>query len=75
MAERKKCRTCEVEKAFANYYKSYSAWDGDGHISICKNCLREHVKGREYDLRAVREIMRIVDKPFLKILWDSICNR
>lgn len=71
MAERKKCRTCLEDRAFSNYYKSYSSWDGDGYLPVCKSCLRSHIKGREDDTRVAKEIMRIVDKPFIKILWDQ----
>lgn len=66
----KKCLTCQGEKEpTANFYKSFSKWHGDGYLPICKKCLKNFIDNQYDNLTAVKEIMRVLDKPFKCQIW------
>lgn len=69
MNEKKQCIKCLQEKSITNFYKSFSEWHGDGLIPYCKHCLKEKLIEDNYS--TAREIMRVCDKPFKTIEWES----
>ena len=70
--EKKKCLKCQLDKEpTKNYYKSFSIWHGDSLLPICKTCLKEHLMNKEDNLHTVKEIMRVLDKPFKSEIWKQ----
>lgn len=70
MAERKKrCLKCGDEKLSKHFYTSYSKLHKDGKIPYCKSCLAELFD--ENNLESTREILRQIDRPFLKKYWET----
>lgn len=68
----KECLNCLTFKDIDRFfYKSYSNWHKDGHLPICKNCLKNYLKNKEDNLSVVQEIMRILDKPLKIEKWKQ----
>ncbi|WP_310877152.1 hypothetical protein [Priestia megaterium] len=69
-SDKKICLKCLKEKnKDRNFYKSSSKWHGDGLFPYCKQCLKDNFN--EDDMSSVREILRVLDKPFLPDTWDK----
>lgn len=67
--DKKMCLKCLKEKnPERDFYKSYSKWHGDGRLPYCKSCLKENLI--EDDINSVREILRILDKPYFPEAWE-----
>lgn len=67
---KKKCLKCLQEKNIErDFYKSFSKWHGDGRVPYCKLCLKENLI--EDDINSVREILRILDKPYFHEMWQK----
>jgi hypothetical protein len=68
-SDKKMCLKCLKEKNLEReFYKSYSKWHGDGRLPYCKACLKENLD--ENDINSVREILRILDKPYFPETWE-----
>ena len=52
-----------------DFYKSYSKWHGDGLLPYCKTCLKENLN--EDDINSIREVMRILDRPYFHEAWEK----
>lgn len=67
---KKVCLKCLEEKnPDRDFYKSYSKWHGDGRLPYCKICLKENLI--ENDINSVREIMRVIDRPYFHEMWEK----
>jgi len=71
MADTKiQCSRCGNSKRLTEYYNSYSPiHEYYGKTSICKKCIFDMVD--EKDLRSIQTMLRMLDKPFIKSLWDA----
>lgn len=68
--DKKICIKCLKEKNVEReFYKSYSKWHGDGRLPYCKSCLKENLN--ENDINSVREIMRVIDRPYFHEMWEK----
>lgn len=68
--DKKTCIKCLKEKnPERDFYKSYSKWHGDGRLPYCKSCLKESLI--ENDINSVREIMRVIDRPYFHEMWEK----
>ena len=67
---KKVCLKCLEEKnPDRDFYKSYSKWHGDGRLPYCKICLKGNLI--ENDINSVREIMRVIDRPYFHEMWGK----
>lgn len=73
MNKEKKCSKCQLIKKQLDYFKSYSPLDTDERIRICKKCLKDMVDINNVD--TVKDMLRMVDKPFVAHLWESAKNK
>jgi len=71
MSKTKTCLKCLKEKTERYYYKSYSKWHADEMIPICKDCLKEEFESAINQEEAIKEILRVCDRPFKKELWEA----
>jgi hypothetical protein len=68
--DKKICLKCLKPKdPERDFYKSYSKWHGDGRLPYCKSCLKENLN--ENDINSVREIMRVIDRPYFHEAWEK----
>lgn len=68
--DKKKCLKCLIYKnPEKDFYKSYSKWHGDGKLPYCKSCLKEELI--EDDVNSVREILRVLDRPYFPDSWEK----
>lgn len=67
--KKKKCATCEKDKVLTAYYSSSSKMFLDGKVPICKGCISEQIN--ENDVSTIKRILRQIDKPYIKMVWDS----
>ena len=64
------CSLCGDNKRLIDYYKSYSPIDKlDERVRICKACMQKEVDVN--NLESVKNMLRMVDKPFNIHLWES----
>ncbi|GLI82329.1 hypothetical protein ANABIO32_00150 [Rossellomorea marisflavi] len=69
---KKQCIHClQLKEKKRNFYKSYSNWHGDGLLPYCKTCLKSYLKDKENNTTAVKEILRILDKPYKEEMWNK----
>lgn len=57
------------ERSLTYFFKVDSPLFPDGHLNICRDCVREEVDID--DLQSVISFLRQIDKPFLKDEWDK----
>lgn len=64
---------CDKEYTKNNFYTSYNPLIKSGLIPFCKKCLKEncHDKNSNLILEKFKEILKLMDKPFLDDLWES----
>lgn len=68
--DKKQCANCKKEKAVTyGFYTTDSPMFPDGYLPFCKDCLVEMVD--ENDLDSLHRILRQIDKPFIKRLWEA----
>jgi len=71
------CSCCGDEKSSDNYYASYS-YVSKHHkkLPICKECVWDYVVTEEngYDLDRMKDILQMIDKPFITSLLESSIN-
>jgi hypothetical protein len=70
---KKSCSKCLKEKRIGEYYSSFSPLDADGKLRICKKCLQEMID--ENNVESLKNVLRMLDKPFIKYLWESALNK
>lgn len=82
VSETKVCSGCGKDKKLDDYYYSGSyANRHTGKLALCKDCIFEYVKPdveNNYNLKLVREVLRMIDKPYIHSLWNSAieeCNK
>lgn len=67
------CSSCGMEKKMSEYYYSSSyANRSTKTVPLCKSCIYEYVKPEYkniYDMIRVKEILRMIDKPFIQKIW------
>lgn len=73
--EKKLCQgECHKERALSYFYKVKSPMFPDGHINICRDCVKSSINVDE--LEEVIGFLRQIDKPYIKKLWDmAYANR
>jgi hypothetical protein len=69
IAKKKFCVTCEKDKVLTAFYSTSSRMFQDGKVPICKGCIAEQID--ENDISSVKRILRQIDKPYIKMVWDS----
>ena len=57
------------EKSLTYFFKVDSPLFPDGHLNICRDCVRSEVDVD--DIQSVISFLRQIDKPFLKDEWDK----
>lgn len=81
MAKRKKttthpkkmCNQCERELSVLQFYTSNSVmFKFDGRVPICKDCVKKMVDITS--LRSVKDVLKILDRPFIESVWESALN-
>ena len=70
---KKTCSMCGWEKKLAEYYVSNNKMFTDGKSPVCKKCCAEKVD--PYDIESVREMLKMLDKPFLSDNWNTCLAR
>jgi hypothetical protein len=66
----KECISCRRTLHIAdNFYSSNSNMFPEGRVPICKECLKKLVIPD--DISSVKRILRQIDKPFIKDVWDK----
>src|SRR5690348_5273412 len=64
----KTCTRCNVSKLLREFYNTHeSIFSPDGKVPMCKKCIKELVDVNDID--TVIDVLRQIDKPFLKDLW------
>lgn len=70
----KNCSMCGDSKRLTDYYKSYSPLDKiDERLRVCKACLKK--ESNINDVESVKNILRMVDKPFNIHLFESALTK
>ncbi len=65
---------CGDNKKLTDYYKSYSPLDKiDERLRVCKVCLKNETDINNVD--SVKNNLRMVDKPFNILLWESALTK
>lgn len=65
---------CCSNKRVVDYYKSYSPLDKlDERMRVCKVCIKDNVNTN--DLSSVKNMLRMLDKPFNINLWESASTK
>jgi len=52
-----------------DFYQSFSKWHTDGRVPFCKACLKENLD--ENNINSVREILRVLDRPYFHEMWEK----
>lgn len=73
-APKKHCQgDCKKERALNFFYKVDSPLFPDGHLNICRDCLRDSIDVD--DVQEVIDFLRQIDKPFHKQEWDKALDK
>jgi hypothetical protein len=64
----RKCSKCKETKKSGDFYVSLSPLH-DGKLPFCKICTRKKLDFTKID--SVTDTLRMIDRPFIKFLWDS----
>lgn len=62
------CQICQKEKRFRDFYSSQNPLHFSGRLPICKECINSVDEDND---RAVKMILKKVDKPFIASVWES----
>ncbi|WP_240636515.1 hypothetical protein [Paenibacillus silvae] len=67
---KKSCTSCKKNLTIAtNFYKSYSKFDADGYMAICRKCLKDSI---DYsDLKTVKDTLVQINRPYIHSIWLS----
>lgn len=69
------CSACGKPNKHEDYYSSASHFMRHfGKVHTCKKCVWEYVEPIEknqYDMTRVKKALRMIDKPFIKDLWEA----
>lgn len=72
------CNCCGKEKKFEDYYSSPSHFmKYTGKLTVCKICIWSYVEPTvkdNYNIEVVKDVLRMIDKPFIQDLWDVSIN-
>lgn len=68
-AEKKVCQKCKVEKSLLKFYITNSKMFPDGRVGICNDCVKDMIDVN--DVETLKDVLRAVDKPFVRSLWDG----
>lgn len=60
---------CQRSYALDNFYSTTNVFFPDGKIHVCKKCIYEKIE--EHGIDALKQFLKIMDKPFKKELWDG----
>lgn len=72
--EKKKCNSCDRERALTFFFKVDSPLFPDGKINTCRDCVRDNVDVD--DVEDVIGFLRQIDKPFYQDEWEkALANR
>lgn len=73
MAKTQICTSCGKEKGLNNYYYSSSPFHKlNQRLHVCKQCIGEITKElTKDDIDRVKNVLRMLDKPFLEKIWLS----
>lgn len=73
--DKMRCNCCGKDKRLADYYASTSHFNKHtGKSNICKQCVWDYVEpenNNSYSMIKVKDVLRVMDKPFLFDLWES----
>ena len=73
--EKKICSGCGTPKRLGEFYYSSTYLNRyTGTVPMCKGCMLDYVKPEYknlYDIQKIKEVLRMVDKPFIQRLWDA----
>ena len=74
--KKKYCSACEQEKREAAFYTSYNPLHKDKRTPMCKECIRNacYNENEEFVFDNFVSILRQIDRPFIRDLWDSAEN-
>lgn len=74
--KKKYCSACQKEKRYDEFYISYNPLHSDKKMPICKECIRSacYNSDGEFDIDNLYSILRQLDRPFLRDIWDSTVN-
>ncbi|MNH66542.1 hypothetical protein D3C73_185750 [compost metagenome] len=66
----KMCTSCkEMRPIKTSYYVSYSPFNADGRIDICKTCLKKNI---DYNnVQTIKDVLLQINRPFIYQLWVS----
>lgn len=65
------CTCCGKEKNQTEYYASSSYFHRhNSKLHVCKECVWNYV-GEDNSLKKIKEVLRMLDKPFIIDLWES----
>lgn len=73
MAKSQVCTSCGKDKRLSEYYYSSSPFHKfNKRVHVCKQCIWDSLSGiSEFDVIKVKDVLRMIDKPFLNDLWLS----
>ncbi|MBT2759860.1 hypothetical protein [Paenibacillus sp. ISL-20] len=66
----KACSSCKETRSTQRYfYVSYSSFNADGRIDICKICLKKNL---DYNnIQTIKDVLLQINRPFIYQLWES----
>ena len=71
-----RCSSCGTTKTVDNYYASSTYVNRNlNKLPICKDCIWDYVitEDNGYDLEKMKDILQMIDKPFIKSLLEDTC--
>lgn len=72
--DKKVCSLCEKSKSIKSFYKTNNPFiEDDSRIDMCSDCVHESVD--EQNINEVIEFLRILNKPFIREVWDEALNK
>lgn len=72
VVKKKECNICKRNLAYSNFYKVIDNFlFPDGHLNTCVKCVKEKIENDPSPLDKFIILLQVVDKPFLKILWND----
>lgn len=67
--DKKECLICNKSYSLSNFYNTNNVFFPDGKIHVCKKCVYEKIE--EHGVNALKQFLKIIDKPFKKELWNG----
>lgn len=70
------CVVCNESKPSPRFYTSFNKIHQNGIIPYCKDCLEKLIRDASgcVDVTKVKEVLQLMDKPFLYDLWNATIN-